>query len=111
MTSHYVLALTGSPVRLSSVLAGAEDASLSALWMQPRATNANPVYLGTDDGITSTDYGVRFDAPVGGVPPPPFNVGEFSGTPRPSPRSPLKLADFYVLGTSGEFLHLLAVGY
>lgn len=108
---HYVITLeTGVPKQLSAALQGAVDVGRATIWMQPRSTNTNPVYVGTNDDMTSTDYGVRLPAPVDSVPPAPFNPGEFSGTPERF-RSPLKMGDFYVLGTTGDFLHILMVDY
>lgn len=106
MTSHYVLTLNGSPQLLSSVLASGASKRRCTVWMQPRSTNANPVYLGTTNTVSATNYGVRL--PAGDV--PPFNPGEFAGSPEKF-RSPVRMADFYVFGTSGEFLHILVVDY
>lgn len=110
MTRHYVLALSGSAQLLSSVLASGATKRRSTVWLQPRSTNTNPIYLGTASNMTSTDYGVRLPAPVSSEPPPPFNPGEFAGSPEKF-RSPVRMSDFYVLGTSGEFLHILVVDY
>jgi hypothetical protein len=112
MTKHYVLTLeTGVPKQLSSVLAGGElDRAKSAIWLQPRGSNTALIYLGTSDTTSSTSYGVRLEIPVSSVPPAPFNPGEFSGTPMAF-RSPLRLGDFWVLGTTGDFLHILAIDF
>lgn len=112
MTKHYVVTLTtGTPVDISTVIASPHGAKRRAtIWMQPRSTNTAPIYIGTASNITATDYGVRLPAPVASEPPPPFNPGEFAGSPEKF-RSPLRASDFYALGTTGDFLHLLVVDY
>lgn len=110
MNKHYVLALDGTAQQISSVLASGPNKRRSTVWMQPRVSNLNPVFLGTDNTITSTNYGVRLPAPSAGDPPPPFNPGEFDGSPEKY-RSPIRMSDFWVKGTAGEFLHLLVVDF
>lgn len=104
--NHYVLTLTGSPQALSTVLGSvAEDISLRGLWLQPNASNVNVIYLGGPTGtVTSASYGVRLEAPVAGIPHAPFNPGELDS-------APMKLSDFYALGTNAEKLHIMAVAY
>lgn len=113
MVRHFVLTLTtGTPKRLSDVLGAAEDSQMAGLWLQPRSTNAGAVYIGTDNTITSTSYGVRIPAASAGEPPAPFSLGDFSrgGTGHGS-KSPIKLSELWALGTSGDFLHILALYY
>lgn len=113
MVKHYVVTLTtATPILLSTALGVSErDHQCGALWIQPRATNSAAAYIGTTATMTATDYGVRLEAPTGGVPPAPFNPGEFSGHGSWGSRSPTKLANFYLLGTTGDFLHILALWY
>lgn len=111
MTQHFVLTLeTGVSKQLSSVLAGAENRQFSAVWLQPRGTNAAPVYLGGSATLSSSNFGVRLPAGITGEPPAPFNPGEFAGGPEKF-RTPLKLGDFWALGATGDFLHILAIDY
>lgn len=113
MVKHYVITLTtGTDIQLSSALAvGETDHQCAAIWLQPRGTNAAVTYIGSADGVTSTNYGVRLEAGAAGIPPAPFNAGEFAMGHGPSSRSPHKLSDFWVLGTTGDFLHVLVVYY
>lgn len=105
-SSHSVITMiTGTPVQV-----GSNVKRRSTFWMQPRATNAAPIYIGTASNITNTNYGVRLDPAVSGVPPPPFNPGEFSSGPEQF-RSPLRTSEFYALGTTGDYLHVLIVDY
>lgn len=111
MTSkHYVLTLNGSAQQLSSVLGGDADDAKAAIWIQPRGTNVNLIYVGTSNSVTSTNYGIRLEVPVSGVPQAPFNFGEFAGNLELF-RSPLKMSQFWVFGTNGEFLHILTINY
>lgn len=104
--NHYVLTLTGSAQLLSTVLgSSAEDISLRGLWLQPNAANVNLIYLGgSTSTVTSSNYGVRLETPASSIPPPPFNPGELD-------TAPMKLSDFYVLGTGPDKLHILTVAY
>lgn len=113
MVKQYVVTLTtATPVQLSSVLGvGEPDHQNAAVWMQPRGTNSNPVYLGSTNTLSSTAYGVRLEAGDTGIPPAPFNPGEFALSGSYGARSPNKLSDFWVLGTTGDFLHLLVLWY
>ena len=107
--AHYVLTLTGAVQQLSSVLpaltgglkAGAYDYPCTFLTLQPGGGNANPIYVGDDNAITSTDYGFRLEAATAGVPPAPFVFDPGVGN--------VKVGDLFVLGTNGEKLHLLLV--
>jgi hypothetical protein len=113
MVKHYVVTLTNAtPIQLSSVLSvGENDHANAAVWMQPRGTNASPVYIGGSATLSSTNYGVRLEASSGGVPSAPFNPGEFSYSGSPGNRAPTKLSEFWVLGSTGDYLHLLVLWY
>lgn len=101
-TAQYKLALTGSPQSLAAVLgAGERDYPICAISLQPGEANANAVYIGSRITMTTSDYGVRLEAAVSGVPPPPWER-EFS-------HGPIRLGSFFVLGTAGQFLYVYAV--
>lgn len=103
---------TGTPVQLNTVLGGGEDHQYAALWIQPRGTNAGIIYIGADNTVSTTSYGVRLEIPVTGIPQAPFNPGEFSvGGAGWGARSPNKLSNYWALGTTGDFLHILATWY
>jgi hypothetical protein len=103
-TAHYVLTLNGTPQLLSSVLPGnGRDYPLCSISLQPRGTNGNPVYIGATSSLSTTDYGVKLEVPLSGIPPAPWER-EFS-------HGPLRLGSFYVLGTNGEFLHIFVTQY
>lgn len=113
MVKTFVLTLeTGVAKHLSDLLIGAErDSQRACLWMQPRATNTQPIYLSDDNSVSSTDYGVRLEAPLAGIPPAPFNPGEFVIAAGYGAKSPIKLSNLWALGTTGDFMHILAMWY
>ena len=110
MTSHYVLTLNGAAQRLTTALGIAEDVAVSAIWFQPNAANNGIIYIGTTSSVSSSSYGVRLEIPVSTIPSAPFNPGEFTRLPNRF-TSPLRLGDFWVLGTSSDKLHLLVLDF
>lgn len=107
---HHVLTLDGTVQRLSSVLAdqslgGADDIPLRTISLQPRGTNDNPVYVGATSSTSATDYGVRLEPGATGVPPAPFILGEHDVG------GPLRLSNFYVIGTNAQHLHIMTVPF
>lgn len=105
MVRHYVLTLSGSAQRLSSVLPNLEpdnDKFLQTLSLQPGGGNANPVYVGAA-GVSDSDYGVYLAAAAATVPPAPWLASDaFKATGT-------KLSDWYVIGTASQKLHILVV--
>jgi hypothetical protein len=107
MVKHYVVTLDGNVQRLSTALNinqphGAADMPAKVLTMQPGGANANPVFVGSRDDITSSDYGFRLEAANAGVPPAPFVLDLNTNS--------LRLSDLYVKGTSTEKLFLSVIG-
>lgn len=101
----YVLTLSGAAQQLSSVLpAGQLARPLRKLDLQPRGTNASPVYLHHNNLVSSTVYGVRMEAGTAGVPPAPYVAAEYLN-------GPIRLSSCWVLGAAGEFLHILATEF
>ena len=113
-----VTLITGTPINLLSSLAGLAvgasppqttavrqlDLALRRLDLQPRGTNAAPVYVGQDNTTSSTNYGVRLEAAVATIPPAPYPLGDFNA-------GPLHFSDVWALGTTGDFLHVLGVPF
>lgn len=95
---HYVLTLNGNAQQIAS----SAGVYLREISVQPAAGNSNPVYIGTDANLTSSDYGVRIPAPVDGIPPAPFILGEFED-------GSVQLSDLWFLGTNAEKVHVLVV--
>lgn len=107
---HHVLTLDGAVQRLSDVLtdrtsAGRDDVPLRTISLQPRGTNGNPVFVGATSSTSSTDYGVRLEPGSASVPPAPFILGEHDVG------GPLRLSNFYVIGTDTQHLHIMTVPF
>lgn len=100
----FTLTLNGSAQQLSGVLANADRDNIpwQQLHIQPDSLNANPIYVGTTSGVSSSSHGVRLPAPAGGVAPAPY-IFEAVG------QQQLRLSAIYVIGTNGEKLHILGV--
>lgn len=111
---HYTLTLSGAAQSLLAAAtaeapttqAGATaNIPLRALILQPDGGNGAPIYLGSDNTVTTTSYGVRLELGAAGVPPAALNLGPYAGS------GPLKLSDFWVIGTAAQKLHLLAIPF
>jgi hypothetical protein len=114
MVKTYVVPMTtGTPIQLSTALSltTTKHPQYQALWMQPRGTNTALIYIGSDNTVSSTNYGVRLEIPVSTIPQAPFNPGDFSSGRGYGNKSPIKLSDIWVLGTTGDNLHILALYY
>lgn len=118
---HYVLTLTGAAQQLSAVLpdslvnaatpgvpaSGLDRASkkfdcFQLVTLQADAANAGAIFLGGDDTVSSTNYGIRIPAAVSGVPAPPLFIG-------PLPIGRVKLEEFWVVGSANEKLYIFAL--
>ena len=92
-----VVTLAGTAEQLSSGLPN--GLKLRAWSMQPGVLNANPIFLGGDNTVNATAYGVRLPKATAGEPPAPYMEEGFDdGT--------VAVEDVWVFGTSGEKLHL-----
>jgi hypothetical protein len=103
----YCLTLTGVPQRLSdvygdgvSVVNAVHDIPYSSLVFQGAATGAN-VYIGMANTVSSTNYGLRLD-PTTSV--PPITIGGYQS-------GPMKLSDFWVLGTSSQIMSVAGIPF
>ena len=97
-----VLTLDGTPQCLlpSDV---AKDVPLVGLILQPRGSNNEPIYVGNNDGVSSSDYMFRLEAGDAGIPPAPFILE--------CAFQRYTLGSFWVTGTEGEILHIGGVTY
>lgn len=114
MIQHFNLTLTGAVQNLltaataatgTSVAAQTANRPLRTLHLQAGVGNAGVIYVGDDDQVSSSDYGVSIPIPVTSIPAAPFTVGDYSG------EGPLKLQDFFVKGTANDVLHVLTVPF
>lgn len=102
MFYHRVLTLTGAPQRLSTALAdptvgGPDDRPCRQVTFQAMGANGNPIYIGGDVTVAVNNHALRINAGTQGVPDPPIILGGFDS-------GPLKLSDFWVLGTGNQVL-------
>lgn len=101
---HYVLTLDGTAQQLSSVLAPDDQQNrrpFRQVSFQARGTNSNPIFIGGPTTASATEYGVRVNAPAGGVPDAPILWGGYD-------TGPIKLEEIFVFGTDTEILHVAA---
>ncbi len=105
---QFVLTLDGNAQQLSSVLADptdtrAQDIGLRTLTLQGGESNANAIFLG-NESVTAALYWIRLPAASAGVPGAPLILGEHEA-------GPMRLSDWFVIGTDGETLHIGTVPY
>jgi hypothetical protein len=98
----YSLTLNGSAQRLSSVLAntqvgGPDDVAIRQLTLQGHHANTARVFIGDDSSVSVTDYGFYCPIPTGS--PVPVILGPFE-------TGPMRLSNFWVIGTNAEVLKI-----
>ena len=97
---HFEVEVTASAAALTA-LAG--NKSIRWISIQPDGANVGAVYIG-GAGVTSSSYGSKLPAPVDGIPPPPFIIGEFEdGTMGPQ--------NIYIVGTADDSVHVHVLVY
>lgn len=108
----YSLTLNGSAQRLSQVLASgagnaqpasSEDLPFRQLIFAADAANAAVLYVGSSSLVSSTVHGFSLD-PTQATAVDKVSLGPYEA-------GPLKLSDFWVLGTNAERLHVLGVPF
>jgi hypothetical protein len=110
MMKHYTFTLGASATTLAALLAtadatdpygGATGKAVRQLSLQPDVSNSNPIYLGgSNAALTTSNYGLRLEAPVAAIPPAPFLF-------ETAWEAPIRLADVSILGTVSEKVHVL----
>lgn len=104
MLKGYVLTLTGSAQRLSTVLSdtspgGQEDRPLKVLTIQPLGTNLNAVYISGASDVAAATAAVELPpGDANSLPPGPFQIE--------STDAPMRLSQFWVKGTNGEKIRI-----
>jgi hypothetical protein len=101
----YQLTLSGSAQHLSDafgdgtgVVNPIHDIPFRALVLQAQKAGAD-VFVGTDKTVSSTVFGVRLDPTASA---PPLVLGGFD-------QGPLRLSDFWVVGTNTQVLTILGI--
>lgn len=102
MIFHATLDLDGTSQSLADAFVG-NLGSIKFLAMQADGANTGLIYVGGSQSTapTSSSYGFRIEIPASSIPVAP-SIFEF-------PTGSISLADFNVLGTSNDKLHLLIV--
>lgn len=105
----WTLTLSGAAQQLSSLLTvpqrgGVNDEALRTILLQADGANANAIFVGSSSAVSSTAYGVQIVIPTSNVPAAPIEMSW-------SHSGPVKLSDFWVIGTAGQKLHILAVPF
>ena len=103
---QYTLTLNGAVQRLSLVLSdptpgGLLDIPLRQVTFQGLKANTNDIFVGDNSAVTSTSHAFRVDATDAAL---PLVLGPFE-------TGPMKLSDFYVIGTNNEVLVIGAVPF
>lgn len=106
----WTLTLTGSAQQLSSVLSdttrgGKVDEALRMVCLQGDPANTAVVYVGSSSAVSSSSYGVAVPIPIATNNPTSVITFSFSHS------GPMKLSDFWVVGTNGQKLHILAIPF
>lgn len=100
MVAHFTVTLTGSAQRLGAGLNFSNVLAFLSIQMDP--ANTHVAYVGGNQAtLSSSDYGYRLEIPPSSIPYAP-SILEFSG-------GRISMDDFFVLGTNGEKLHILAI--
>lgn len=98
----YSLTLNGSAQRLSTVFAnttvgGPDDVSIRQLVLQGHHANTARIFVGDDASVSGTDYGFYLPIPTGS--PLPVILGPYE-------TGPMRLSNFWVVGTNNEVLKI-----
>jgi hypothetical protein len=103
---HYTLTLSGAAQNIATAL-GLSDSEKTLPYLQlifsADPANANPVYVGDDADVSSTDHGFSLD-PTQATAVDKVSVGPF-------PCGALKLSEFYVIGTANQRLMIAGVPF
>jgi hypothetical protein len=107
MIRHRTGTLSGSAQNLLALLfpaapTAANDFACTYIALQADPAAAAAIFVG-EEGVTTTDYGVRIPIPATSVPAAPFAIGPSAG------EAPVKLSSIYVVGTAADKLHVLFV--
>ena len=109
MIAVYTLTLTGVAQSLTSLMAaadqsvgGANDYGLRQILFQADPANGSAVYVGADNTVSSSAHGFSLD---------PTQASQMPVTIGPFETGPVRLSDFWALGSNGEKLHVTAVPY
>lgn len=101
------LTQTGVAQNLMSVLTvtqrgGSWDEAYRELVFSVDPTNSNKTYIGTTNAVSATKHGFFLD---------PTQAAQRTIQLGPYDTGPMKLSDFWILGTVNEVLHILGIPF
>lgn len=102
--NHISLNLTGAAQQLIANITAAQNIPIREITFQADGANGGAIFVGDAD-VSTTDYGFRIPAAAAGVPSPPIILGGYSSS------GPMKLGDFWVVGSLNEDLHVSYVPF
>lgn len=105
---HYALTLSGVAQRLSSVLTvtevgGSQDVACRQIILAADPANSNVVYIGGDSTVSSTSHAFALD-PTQATAKDRESIGPFDA-------GPVKLSEFWAIGTADQRLMIGIVEY
>lgn len=110
MFRGFQLLLSGVPQQLSdvygdgtSVVVSAHDLAYRMLVFEGHPSNNADIYIGDSSALTSSNAGIHLPK-IANVNPQRFPLGPFEA-------GPMKLSNFWVLGTAGDHLHIAGVPF
>lgn len=105
MVTHFTLTLSGAAQTLDTVTTTVKTGLLKQIIFHTDAGNTHLIYVGgtglsgSSGAVTSSSYGFRIEIPVATVPPAPTIIEAINTS----------LADWQVIGTSTEKLHITCI--
>ncbi len=104
MIDHYSLTLDGTAQQVSDVIPAADreqlDVPALSVQFEIQDDDTNPAYIGGDDSVSATDYGVRLA---------PIRAAEPLTEPRVFRGVKLRLREFWIIGTAADVVHITVV--
>jgi hypothetical protein len=103
--THSTITLTGAAQQLIANITPAQNIPIREISFQEDGSNGAAVFIGSSSGVTTADYGIRIPVPVTNVPAAPVRLGPYATS------GPIKLGDFWVIGTAAQKLHVSYVPF
>lgn len=101
---HLTVTLTGAAQQLIANITATQNIPIREITFQEDGSNGNAVFIGGAT-VTTADYGIRIPVPVTNVPAAPVKLGPYAWS------GPMKLGDFWIIGTAGQKLHVSYVPF
>lgn len=104
---HRTVTLTGSAQQLIAGLNtdAAANIPIREITFQADGGNGAAVLVGGSNSVSTSDWGLSIPAGAAGVPAAPLKLGPYAWS------GPMKLGDFWVIGTADQKLHVSYVPF